>query len=202
MRMLVGLGNPDEKYHATRHNVGFWVMDELARACDIRFRRESRWESLVAEGKRAGQDFLLVKPATYMNHSGRAFRKILEYFKLSGQESLVILDDVFLKLGHLRFRPRGSSGGHKGLLSILESCATLEIPRLRMGVGLPEDKEEDYAKHVLSPFSLSELDSTEKMVQKACKFVMAFVGEGLDTAEKCLSDAQSKEKNKRSADSV
>jgi PTH1 family peptidyl-tRNA hydrolase len=194
LRLIVGLGNPGDRYQFSRHNIGFWVLDELAKKWQLSFRHERASASLMCKGNLEEVPFLLVKPLTYMNNSGEAVLKFLKSFELSPQETLVILDDIFLPLGVLRFRPKGSSGGHNGLQSILKACNSTEIPRLRLGVGLPEDKTQGWVDHVLDPFSRDELEQVRKMVQVALDVVDAFVSDGAAEAQKWLNDHQSKKK--------
>ncbi|MBI1871067.1 MAG: aminoacyl-tRNA hydrolase [Chlamydiae bacterium] len=192
MKLIIGLGNPGEKYQYTRHNIGFWLLEELAKDWKIHFHRKMDCESLLAEGKIGEKSFILAKPLTYMNNSGRAAEKLLQSFGLSHQDTLVILDDVFLKLGMLRFRLQGSSGGHKGLASILSMCQSNEFPRLRLGVGLPQEEGKDYADYVLSPFELEELEETRRMIETAQTCVSIFISQGSMALQKWLSDYQSR----------
>lgn len=194
MRLVVGLGNPGDQYQFSRHNVGFWVLDECAKRHGLSFHRDRTLDSLVCKGASLEGPFLLVKPLTYMNRSGEAVLKLLKSFKLSPQETLVILDDIFLSLGVLRFRPRGSSGGHNGLRSILEACASTEIPRLRLGVGLPQDKSQGWVDHVLDPFSRDELEQVREMVKFSLDVIDVFLSNGPEEAQKWLSDHQAKRK--------
>ena len=195
LRLIVGLGNPGDRYQFSRHNIGFWVLDELAKKWQLSFHRERASASLMCKGTLEEMPFLLVKPLTYMNNSGEAVLKFLKSFELSPQETLVILDDIFLPLGVLRFRSKGSSGGHNGLQSILKACNSPEIPRLRLGVGLPEDKTQGWVDHVLDPFSRDELEQVRKMVQGALDVVGVFVSDGATGAQKWLTDHQAKRKN-------
>jgi PTH1 family peptidyl-tRNA hydrolase len=192
LRFVVGLGNPGDRYQFSRHNIGFWVLDEYAKKCGLSFHRDRISESLVCEKTASEAPVLLIKPLTYMNRSGEAVLKLLKSFKLSPQETLVILDDIFLGLGVLRFRLKGSAGGHNGLRSILEACASTDIPRLRIGVGLPQDKSQGWVDHVLDPFSRDELEQVRETVGLTLGLVNAFVSKGAIEAQKWLSDLQSK----------
>ena len=134
MKLVVGLGNPGAEYRDTRHNVGFQVIDALARRWGIDQWRES-FESLTAKTTRGGEPVLLAKPLTFMNLSGRAVSGLAGFYKVSPDDLLVITDDVALPLGRLRARRGGSDGGHNGLKSITQSLGTQAFARVRVGVG-------------------------------------------------------------------
>jgi len=156
-RLAVGLGNPGRDYAETRHNVGFLVLDELARRAASSFAFEPKWNSDLAScGGRA-----LMKPQTFMNLSGEAVGDYARYFKLSHEEILIILDDVSLPLGKLRLRTSGSSGGQNGLESVLIHLGTEAIPRLRVGIGSADGRP--LQDHVLGRFTSTE----EPLVQQA-----------------------------------
>ena len=198
MKMVVGLGNPGAQYQDSRHNVGFWVADELARRWGRSFKQDKAHESWICQAAFGDETCLLVKPVTYMNQSGRAVTSLLKYFKLSVQEILVILDDIFLSLGTLRLRLEGSSGGQKGLQSVLDVCQSMQIPRLRVGVGLPEDESQGWAGHVLSPFALDELETVRRAVDLAADAVERFVETDADAALKFINNHQSRQNKKES----
>ena len=155
MKLIVGLGNPGKKYEGTRHNVGFVVLDELI--CSI----GNKW----SEGKGPfwvnGQPFengkvIVAKPATFMNESGKAVKTILKQYKISPDQTLVVIDDVNLPIGKVRFRFRGSSGGHHGLESIMEELKTKNFPRLRVGVSTDDLSGQNLTDFVLGKFSKEE----------------------------------------------
>ena len=173
--LIVGLGNIGSKYAGTRHNVGFEVVERVAQTLKARrLPPSSSFES--AEATIPGDDGLacrivLALPTTHMNRSGVAVAELLEEFGLTPQEMLVIVDDVDLPLGALRFRAGGSDGGHKGLYSIIERLETEDFPRLRLGVGRPADNEET-AYYVLSRFRTEEADQVKRMVALAAEGVI------------------------------
>lgn len=179
MKIVVGLGNPGNRYVGTRHNVGFEVIDTLARHLQVGSFRE-KFESLIAEGKRGDDTLLLVKPQTYMNLSGRAVRALLDFYKLPLQHLLVVCDDIHLPLGKLRLRPRGSHGGHNGLRDIQLHLGTEEYPRLRIGVGEPEPGEA--VDHVLSRFRASEQPIIAEAIARAAQAVECWAERGLEAA--------------------
>jgi peptidyl-tRNA hydrolase, PTH1 family len=174
-RLVVGLGNPGPKYAGTRHNVGFLVIDELARRAAVEFRFEPKWDSEVALcGGR-----MLMKPQTFMNLSGEAVGNYAHYHKIDHSEILVILDDAAIRLGELRLRPSGSAGGHNGLESILIHMATESIPRLRFGIGTSSSALID---HVLGKFDPSELATVEASVSRAADAAEHANAHGIEAA--------------------
>ncbi len=180
MYCIVGLGNPGEEYAATRHNVGFLVIDQLAARHQINLGRK-RHRALYGRGKIAGQDCLLVKPQTFMNDSGDAVLRLQLFYQLQPADMLIIYDDIALELGVLRLRRSGSAGGHKGMLSVIQYLETEQIPRLRLGIGpLPEGQTA--LQYVLSPFSEEELPRAQAMIAQAAEAVEAVLREGLEAA--------------------
>ncbi len=165
MRAIIGLGNPGEQYAGTRHNVGFWVVSLLARRHNIPLNRH-RYHARYGQGEIGGVPVLLVQPMTFMNRSGEAVRPLLKAYQLTPQQMLVVYDDIALPIGTLRLRPRGSSGGHNGMRSIIEAIGTEEFPRLRVGIGAPPEGV-DPADYVLSPFDESEKPLMRQMLEIA-----------------------------------
>lgn len=179
MKIVVGLGNPGSRYCGTRHNVGFEVIDTLARHPSVGAFRE-KFESLVAEGRVDDETLLLVKPQTYMNLSGRAVRALLDFYKLPPQQLLVVCDDIHLPLGKLRLRARGSHGGHNGLRDIQQHLGTEEYPRLRIGVGEPAAGEA--VDHVLGRFRASEQPIITEAILRAAQAVECWALQGIEAA--------------------
>ncbi len=175
MKIIVGLGNPGTKYHGTRHNVGFAVVDSLA-AADVG-RWQERFQAEVAEWPTGGEKVLLVKPLTYMNLSGRAVRQLLDFYQLAAEQLLVVCDDVNLPLGKLRFRARGSHGGHNGLRDIQQHLGTQDYARLRIGVDAPG--QEDMVGHVLGKFKPGEREAIADAVALAAQGAELWVREGI-----------------------
>ena len=175
MKLVAGLGNPGPKYKATRHNVGFEVIDELARRASIEF-ESAPAEAIVARWRAA--DTLLVKPVTFMNHSGQAIGELLRYFKIDVGDLLVIVDEVHLPLGKLRARARGSAGGHNGLKSVIAHVDD-QFSRLRIGVGRG-DADRDMADHVLAKFDKGEAADVERMTLRAADAAEMFITSGIE----------------------
>src|SRR5262249_3661778 len=146
MKVVVGLGNPGSRYHGTRHNVGFAVVEYLAEGPRAG-RFQSRFQAQLAELVEDTEKLLLVKPETFMNLSGRCVRQVLDFYQLPVAELLVVCDDINLPLGKLRVRARGTHGGHNGLRDIQNHLGTTEYARLRLGVDAPRD--DDAVDHVL-----------------------------------------------------
>ena len=190
MKAIIGLGNPGPKYHGTRHNVGFAVLDELAKRAAVNF-ESAPVEALVARWRRsrgAGEEeedvvVLLGKPMTFMNASGEAVGGLLRYFKIEPADLLVVVDEVQLPLAKLRARARGSAGGHNGLKSVIAHVGE-EFSRLRLGVGRgPEAAggraQRDLADHVLSRFDADERAEVDRMVVRAADAAEVFVAGGI-----------------------
>lgn len=178
MHIVVGLGNPGREYLATRHNVGFMVIDELARRLSATgFRR--RFRSELGEGLLAGEKVVLVKPQTFMNLSGGAVREVANWYHSPKENMLVVLDDLDLPFGSLRLRASGSAGGHNGLSSIIEQIGTHQIPRLKVGIGrgrLPA------TAHVLARFSPDEQRELPDIVSRATDAVEHWAQQGIVAA--------------------
>ncbi len=178
MKVVVGLGNPGSKYHGTRHNVGFAVIDLLAQAPSAgKFAR--RFEGDVAELVEDGEKVLVVKPQTFMNLSGRCVRQVLDFYKVPVENLLVVCDDMSLPLGKLRIRSQGTHGGHNGLRDIQSHLGTTEYARLRIGVDAPQD---DAVDHVLGKFRPSERAQIEDALALSLQAVVVWLHQGTTTA--------------------
>jgi PTH1 family peptidyl-tRNA hydrolase len=166
MKLIVGLGNPGKDYSDSRHNIGFLTIKFLARRYKIAFERESGTSSLVGRGRIDGQRVILAMPLTYMNLSGSCVERLLKKHKISLGNLLVISDDLDLELGRLKIRPCGSSGGHRGLQSIICSLGVSDFCRLRVGIGRP-GKNTDAADYVLSVFTSKEKNQLKEIILRA-----------------------------------
>jgi PTH1 family peptidyl-tRNA hydrolase len=187
MKVVVGIGNPGRRYHGTRHNVGFDILELLARAAGATEARE-RFHSFVAEGAFGGDKVVLVQPQTYVNESGRAVRELIDWYQLPLDELMVVCDDLNLPLASLRLRRQGSSGGHHGLESISQWLATDEYPRLRVGIGASLTEEEcaraqvDTVDFVLSRFLPEEREQIDAACRRAVEAIDLWIHEGIDAA--------------------
>jgi PTH1 family peptidyl-tRNA hydrolase len=179
-RLIVGLGNPGETYRDTRHNIGFMVLDEIARRMGAAFREEKRWTGLVA--KFAGG--YLLKPLTFMNDSGRSVQAVGHFYKASPAQTLVVYDDVDLALGRLRFRTSGSAAGHNGIRSLISCFGTDEFPRLKVGISPADGRPagERMVGHVLGKFRAEEQPALQTVIQRAADAVLSAVDSGLEAA--------------------
>lgn len=168
-KIILGIGNPGIKYAQTRHNIGFEVVDSLAKEWNVFFGQE-KFTSSIAFAKIENIDVLLIKPLTFVNVSGVAAKKALEYFNLENASLLVIVDDIHLPVGKIRIRHKGSSGGHNGLKSMIQHLKTDHFSRLKVGIG--NNKEQELAQYVLSKFSHEEanvIDNAITDAKKKCK---------------------------------
>lgn len=177
---IIGLGNPGAEYEDTRHNIGFDVIEALARAHGVRLRRP-RAAALAGTGSLDGVPVVLAMPLTMMNASGAAVLRLCHLYTLEPEDLIVIVDDINLELGKLRLRRGGSEGGHRGLRSITEVLGTQDYPRLRIGVGAPPGGM-DARTWVLSPFAREEREAAEEAVARARKCIEMAVTEGIEPA--------------------
>jgi len=173
MKLIVGLGNPGAKYLYTRHNVGFMVVEQLALKWGLSEWRHQE-EALVAEHRQGSERILLVKPQTFMNNSGVAVSGLARFFKVSATDILIIHDDLDLAVGKLRLRAKGSSGGHRGMESILLHSGQAAIPRLKVGIGHPPGMR-SVIDHVLTPFVAEETTVIKKVMEQAVLAAEAWV---------------------------
>jgi peptidyl-tRNA hydrolase, PTH1 family len=176
MKMIVGLGNPGRRYEGTRHNVGFAVVDALAAGSHVSG-FQSRFQAEVAEAVEDGQKVLLVKPDTFMNLSGRCVRQAVDFYQLPVEELLVVCDDINLPLGKLRFRSRGTHGGHNGLRDIQNHLGTTAYARLRIGVGAPP--EEGVVDYVLGRFRPAERPVIKEALENSTQAVLFWIRHGI-----------------------
>ena len=176
IRLIAGLGNPGSEHAATRHNIGFMVVNQLATQFGSTWEKSSKWEALSAK---CGP-VLLVKPLSFMNRSGYPLFAVAQFYKIEPQEILVVLDDFSLSLGRLRLRAQGGPGGHNGLESVIVQFGTEEIPRLRIGIGAaPREGSADY---VLSRFFDEEKPIVRSTIDRAVEALKCAIDNGLVSA--------------------
>jgi PTH1 family peptidyl-tRNA hydrolase len=178
--LIVGLGNPGKKYAGNRHNVGFHCLNRLAEAYQLAFDGK-RDKAELALGRVAGRRAILAKPQTYVNESGQAVGAIARFFKVEPGDVWVLYDDLDLPQGTIRLRPRGSSGGHRGIESIIEHLGTREFPRVRVGIGRPPGKMEPKA-YVLQDFDAAERKRMEEVYERVVAAVETAIREGIKEA--------------------
>lgn len=180
MKIIVGLGNPGREYSETKHNVGFMVVDELARRWNVgNWRKRSNAE--VAECRFATENVLLVKPQTYMNLSGTAVGELARWYKTPEEDIVVIFDDMDIPAGKLRLRMKGGSGGHRGIESLLQHLSKDSFLRLRMGIGRPPQGWQ-VVDYVLSRFSAEEAPLMEEAVVRSAEAVECIITQGMNKA--------------------
>lgn len=171
------MGNPGEKYRLTRHNVGFMVIDRLVPAVGAPVTRKHCF-SLVGEGALDGVKVVLAKPQTYMNLSGLAVSSLTAYYRVAPTDLLVVCDDLDLPFGRIRLRPKGGSGGHRGLASVIASLGRSDFPRLRVGIG----KTGEAVDHVLGHFAAAEEAVLPQILETAAAAAVAVCRDGLERA--------------------
>ncbi|MDK2894532.1 MAG: peptidyl-tRNA hydrolase, family [Moorella sp. (in: firmicutes)] len=180
VQMVVGLGNPGPNYEATRHNAGFMVLDLLADELGIDF-NSSQHQALIGRGMVGERRVLLVKPQTYMNNSGRAVAPLARWYGIAPAEMVIVHDDLDLAPGRMRIRPAGSSGGHRGLQSIINALGTTAVPRLKIGIGRPQEGQ-NVVDYVLQPFSEEDWALVSPVLLKAAR-ALRFLLEGGELEE-------------------
>lgn len=180
MKIVVGLGNPGQKYAGTRHNIGFEVLAELARRWQGG-RAKTRFDAELIEIVCRQEKLLLVAPQTFMNLSGRSVQPIVKFYHTAPSDVLVVCDDLNLASGQLRLRASGTAGGQKGLADILKTLGTDAVPRLRFGIGRPPGQM-DSADYVLSQFRRDEQESIDVSLQQAADAVEVWANDGMTTA--------------------
>ena len=180
MRLIVGLGNPGREYRETRHNVGFMVVDEIARRHNLTLAMAPSQIPDAMIAKKFGLDGTLVaKPLTFMNNSGDPVSALARYYDISIGDLLVVVDEVALPFGRLRARARGSAGGHNGLKSVIARLGTMEFARLRLGVGRG-DPRRDLADHVLAKFEPEERPVLDEFITRAADAAEMFAADGIE----------------------
>ena len=179
MKLIVGLGNPGREYRETRHNIGFMVVDEIARRHDLTFSMApSQVPDAFVVKKFTPPQMLIAKPLTFMNRSGDVVSALARYYDIAMQDLLVVYDDIDLPFTRLRARPRGSAGTHNGMRSIVERLGSTEFPRLRLGVGRG-DKRRELADHVLARFEKDEQSDLEEVIARAADAAEMFAADGI-----------------------
>lgn len=165
MKLIFGLGNPGAKYQTTKHNIGFMVVDQLAKNLNLTF-NQTKFKSLYAEGRLGDEKIILIKPQTYMNLSGEAVQPWMDFYKLTKEDIIIIYDDMDLEVGKIRLRLKGGAGGHNGVKSIIQHLGEPNFNRIRIGVGRPYPGQEVVA-HVLSSFRKEDADKIEDAIYQS-----------------------------------
>lgn len=186
--LVVGLGNPGPEYAHNRHNIGFQCIDRLARAYNVRLGKKKKQKAFLGRGEMEGRPVILAKPLTFMNNSGQAVQRVSHWYRIPPQRILVIHDDLDLSVGRMRLRPRGGSGGHKGIRSIIAALGTREFARLRIGIGRPEWGEP--ADYVLNDFDPEQEKIMETIRDWVVDLVPLLLEEGIEEAMNVFNGKQ------------
>ncbi len=173
--IVVGLGNPGDKYAKTRHNIGFMSLDHISDKLGIKVNK-LKYKALIGEGVLSGARVLFMKPQTFMNNSGEAVREAIDFYKLSPDKVLVIYDDISLEPGKMRVRLKGSDGGHNGIKSIIKHLGTNEFPRIKIGVGAKPTPEYDLADWVLGSVEKEAIEPISKCIENSLECAELIVG--------------------------
>lgn len=180
MLLVVGLGNPGQEYKHTRHNVGYVVVDQLQERFKGLWKR-SKFSADTARIVIDGQKVLLVKPLTYMNNSGQAVKKLMDYYAVPSEDVYVFYDDVDVEVGKIRIRQKGGAGSHNGMRSMVQELQSKEFPRFRIGIG-PQNPYIDMVDFVLGKFTKEEQVKVEKSIDSACDALVLSVEDGIEIA--------------------
>ena len=170
MKLIVGLGNPGFQYENTRHNVGFMVIDEIAKKLNLNI-NQKKFDSLLF----VNSDFILLKPLTFMNLSGKAVKSVVDFFKIDTSDIIIVCDDLDIKLGQAKIKISNSSAGHNGIKSIIEKLETSNFYRLKIGIGRPENKETKLSSYVLGKFNSTEKKVIDKVIDKSAEAIISII---------------------------
>ena len=174
-KFIIGLGNPEKKYESTRHNIGFLLIEEILSKYNLKITLKNKLKSFYSEFNLDGTKYKLFMPNTYMNNSGEAIKAIIDWYNIEIEQLLIIVDDIDIPLGKIRFRKRGGSGGHNGLKSIINSINSENFKRIRVGIGSPpvikEERKLNTVSHVLGKLSKNEKDILKKVFKKVIESI-------------------------------
>ena len=181
MKLVVGLGNIGDKYCFTRHNVGFMVVDKLAIERGVSFKEDKKLKCFLGKYKHGVEDIMLIKPTTFMNLSGDAVQLVMNYYKISVEDVLIIYDDLSLELGKMRFRPNGSDGGHNGIKSVIKCVGTQNVARLKVGIGpQPPIPSETF---VLQNFYKDQLETLKPVLKTSINAIEYYFDNDMQKAQ-------------------
>ncbi len=180
MYLIIGLGNPEEEYSKTRHNMGFNTINKLAKKYNLEISK-NKFQGLCENAIIEGQKVVLIKPQTYMNLSGNCIKEFVDFYKIENEKILVVYDDMDIEPGTIKIRKKGSSGGHNGMKSIIQMLGTEEFPRIRIGIGRPQHNG-DEINYVIGAIPEEEIPKLEKGIEKAKDAVIEILKNGIDSA--------------------
>ena len=180
MYLIVGLGNPEADYDKTRHNMGFHVINELAKEYEIELNRKN-FNGIYGNGTIEGQKVILLKPQTYMNLSGESIIEYKNFYKIALENIIVVYDDIDLEPGEIRIRRKGSAGSHNGMKSVVQYLNSEDFPRVRVGIGKPEE-EKELIQHVIGSVDEQEWKLLNEGTKKAKNAIIQIIKDGIDKA--------------------
>lgn len=181
MKLIIGLGNVGGKYMFTRHNIGFMTADKIALDNGAEFKENSKLKSLITKIYKDGEEYMIVKPTTYMNLSGEAMRAVIDYYKIDPKDMIIVYDDLSLDLGKIRFRASGSDGGHNGIKSIIKHLGSKDFLRLKIGIGpQPPIPAEAF---VLQNFEKESLDTLKEVLTKSTEAIFYCFENGIEKTQ-------------------
>ncbi len=180
MYLIVGLGNPEEDYSNTRHNMGFNVINKLSEKYDIEV-TSKKYSGLFGKGLIEGEKVLLLKPQTFMNLSGKSIKECMDFYKLQGEDVIIIYDDIDIEPGMIKLRKRGGPGSHNGMKSVVHEMGMQEFPRVRIGIGCPDDKT-DLIEYVIGAIEEEQKPKLQEGIEKATNAVIEILKSGIDIA--------------------
>lgn len=180
MYLIVGLGNPEEEYSNTRHNMGFNTINKLAKQYNIEINK-SKFKSLYGNGIIEKEKVILLKPQTYMNLSGTAIKEVMDFYKINKEELIIIYDDIDIEPGIIKIRKKGGPGTHNGMKSVVNEIKTQDFTRVRVGIGMPSNKS-DLINYVIGKLSKDDIEKLEYGTTKAKDALIEIIKNGVDTA--------------------
>lgn len=180
MYLIIGLGNPEEEYANTRHNMGFHTINKIAKKYHIEVNR-TKFNALYGDGIIEGKKIILIKPQTYMNLSGSAAREFVNFYKVTMEDIIIIHDDIDLDKGVVKIRKKGGPGTHNGMKSVVTELATQNFPRVRVGIGTPEHKK-DIINYVIGQIPKEDANILDEATSKAAEAIVEIIKNGIDTA--------------------
>lgn len=180
MYLIIGLGNPEEEYSKTRHNMGFNAINKIAEKYEIEMKK-TKFNGIYGSGNIEGEKVMLIKPQTYMNLSGKCVKEFLDFYKIEREKMIIIYDDMDVEPGKIKIRKQGSAGSHNGMKSIISEIQTQEFPRIRIGIGRPIH-ENDKINYVIGNIPEEEMEKLEEGIEKAKEATIDILAKGIDHA--------------------
>ena len=180
MYLIIGLGNPEEEYSKTRHNMGFNAINKIAKEYEIEMKK-TKFNGIYGSGNIEGEKVMLIKPQTYMNLSGKCVKEFLDFYKIEKEKMIIIYDDMDVEPGKIKIRKQGSAGSHNGMKSIISEIQTQEFPRIRIGIGRPIH-ENDKINYVIGNIPEEEMEKLEEGIEKAKEATIDILAKGIDHA--------------------